>query len=219
MTDEHDPAGLPEAGARPGELIKRIYAAELEAGDGRTIDVRIVPYGVPATVADVPGRPYREEWAAGCFDHQVRASDKVKVLMNFEHQPGLAGMIGRGTALRSAPDGLHGTFRIFENSSDGDKALELVREGVLDGISLEAYARKSVRTAEGVMRRERADLVNVALCRNPAFEDARVLAVRQEVIFDEALLPLELDQAQLERARALGIKLPAPLAARLEPES
>lgn len=213
-----DETGRPEDAGRPEPLLRE-FAAELEVGDGRTIEARIVPYGVPAEVSDLPGRFYREEWAPGCFDEQLKAANRVKVLLNFEHQPGIDGIIGHGTALRDEPDGLHGTFRV-KNGQQGDTVLDLVAAGVLDGVSLEAYPRKggSVRTGAGIVRRTRAHLDKVALCRQPAFKDARVLAVRQAVVLDEELLPLEPDAAQLERARRLGIEIPAGFSRYLEPE-
>ncbi len=196
-------AGIDPAAAAEGDgVLRRQFAAEIATGEGRTIDACIVPYGVQAQVSDRPGVVYREEWAAGCFDDQMRAANRVDVLMNFEHHQGISGLIGRGTELRSAADGLHGTFRIFEGS-DGDKALELAREGILAGISLEAYAKRSIRGADGTVRRVKAHLDMVALCRRPAYKDARVLAVRAEVILDEELLPLGIDAEQIERARRL----------------
>ena len=130
-TKEHETAERP--------FLVRTYAADLTEGDGRTVDVRVVPYGVPAQVSD-GGPIYREEWAQGCFDDQLRAANRVDVLLNFEHERGIGGLIGRGLALRSEGDGLHATFRIFD-TQDGDKALELVREGVLGGVSLVAYSK------------------------------------------------------------------------------
>ena len=94
------------------------------------------------------------------------------------------------------------------NTQDGDKALELVREGILGGVSLEAYAKKSVRTAAGVVRRVKAHLRNVALCRDPAFSDAVILAVREEPVIDEDLLPVDMDPELAERCRRLGLELP-----------
>lgn len=199
-----------ERAARP--VLFREFAADLTTGDGRTVDVRVVPYGTPATVSDDGVTTYREQWDPGCFDDQLRAANRVDVLLNFEHERGIGGLVGRGVALRTAPDGLHASFRLFE-TQDGDKALELVREGVLGGVSLEAYAKKSVRTAEGVVRRVKAHLDKVALCRRPAFADAVVLAVREETLFDEELLPVAFNPdlaAKLERA---GIAVPASLKA------
>ena len=84
--------------------------------------------------------------------------------------------MGHGVTLRDTPDGLHGTFRVHENT-DGDKALLLIREGLLTGLSLEAVAMRSVRRG-GLVERIKARLDAVALTRRPAYKDARVLAVR-----------------------------------------
>jgi HK97 family phage prohead protease len=198
-----------ERAERP--VLHRTYQAELTAGDGRTVDVRVVPYGVSAEVSDDGRTFYREEWAAGAFDDQLVAGHRLKVLLNFEHQRGISNIVGKGVELRSMPDGLHGTFRMSD-TQDGDKALELVNDGILDSVSLEAYAKKSVRTAEGVVRRVKAHLYNVALCRTPAFADAKVLAVRddvvEEIVWDEEILPVELNSEIVERCRRLGISLP-----------
>jgi HK97 family phage prohead protease len=193
-------------------LIQRTFPAEFTPGDGRTVDVRIVPYGVAARVSDDGRTTYQEEWQSGCFDDQLVAGHRLKVLMNFEHLEGLTNVIGRGVALRSDPDALHGSFRIMD-TSDGDKALHLIEEGILDGVSLEAHPKKSIRTAAGVIKRVKAHLVNVALCRTPAFAGAQVLAVRQEPIaLDEDLLPVPIDPELVERCRLLGVKLPQRLA-------
>lgn len=195
-----------EAAERP--FLVREFAAEFTANDGRTVDVRVVPYGASAQVSDDGGRTsYREEWIAGCFDDQLVAGHRLDVLLNFEHERGIGGLVGKGIALRSEQDGLHGSFRLLQ-TQDGDKALELVRDGILGGVSLEAYAKKSVRSAEGVVRRVKAHLRNVALCRTPAFKDAVVLALREQTVFEENVLPVEPDPEVIERCRRLGIKLP-----------
>ena len=160
------------------ETVERSFTAELQEGDGRTVEALVVPYGQPAVVSD-GGEPYTEQWEFGAFSKQTRAADKVKVFLNFEHEPGLRGIIGRASALVERTDGLYGTFRVMDNS-DGNKALELVREGLLGGISLEAITLRSVRE-NGLVRRVRAHLDKVSLCRFPAFADARVLAVRDGV--------------------------------------
>ena len=200
-------------------VLLRTFDADITVGDGRTIDVRIVPYGVSADVTDDGGRTvYREEWVAGAFDDQLVAGHRLKVMLNFQHLPGIANVIGRGVALRSEPDGLHGSFRM-SSTQDGDKALELVNDGILDSVSLEARAKKSIRTSAGVVRRVKAHLHDVALCREGAFADARVLAVREapEMIFDEELLPVGIDPELVERCRRLGIAIPERLKAHPAP--
>lgn len=193
------------------DMIQRTFEAEITPGDGRTIDVRIVPYGERATVADgfggvARGIPYEEEWMPGVFDHQVAAANRV--LANFEHQSGIGGVVGHGIALRSSHDGFHGSFRALKTES-GDTALELVKEGVLAHVSLEARPVKSIRSAAGVVQRVKANLRAIAFCRSPAFAGAQVLAVReQDIVFDEDHLPVAMNPQLIERCRRLGIRLP-----------
>lgn len=193
------------------DYLIREFPAEFTTGDGRTLDVRIVPYGVSAVVSDNGLDLYREEWASSAFDDQLVAGHRLKVMLNFEHRPGIGDVVGQGIALRSMPDGLHGTFRMDEGP-DGDKALRMVNDGILDSVSLEARPKKNgtVRTAQGVVRRVRAHLRNVALCREGAFADAKVLAVREAPIqeLDEDLLLSPMDPNLVRRLRDKGFALP-----------
>lgn len=202
-------------------VIRRTFAADMTPGEGRTVDARIVPFGVRITHNDgrggVPkGVPYEEEWDGRAFDDQVRAAQSGRarhVLMNFEHEEGIRGIVGHGLMLRAESDALYGSFELHE-TPDGDKALTLIRKGVLGGISLEAYSKTSIRDqTTGLVKRVKAHLDSVALCRRPAYQDAVVLALReesdeQEVIIDADLLPLDLDPDLIERCQALGISLP-----------
>jgi len=187
--------------------VVREFAAELEAsGDGRTIDARIVPYNTPTTVADPPDfTPYRESWLPGAFEPQTSAAHRVKVWLNFEHEGGLRGIVGHGASLEEREDALYGSFRVHENT-DGEKALQLVNDGLLTGVSLEAVALRS-RRLNGVVERLRGHLSAVSLCRYPAYQHAEVLAVRTEPVVVEPVetkMPDEL----VERLQALGV---APL--------
>ena len=198
-----------ERAERP--VLLRTFETEFTVGDGRTVDVRVVPYDVEAHVSDDGGRTvYREVWDQSAFDDQLVAGHRLKVLLNFEHRGSIGDVVGRGVALRSVPgDGLHGSFRISD-TRDGDKALELINDGILDGVSLEAYAKKSIRSTDGLVRRLKAHLKNVALVREGAFTDARVLAVREasEQIIDEAFLPVDMAPDLVERLRGIGVALP-----------
>lgn len=190
-------------------LLRRTFEAQATEGDGRTIEVRIVPYGESAMVDDGRG-PYREEFAYGSFDDQLNAAHRI--YLNFQHERGIRSIVGKGVSLQSMPDALYGTFRALDDQ-DGDKALTLVREDVLNSVSLEFVSKKAIRTAQGVVRRVKAHLDAVALCRVGAYGGAKVLAVREEeisdeIMLDEELLPLELDPELIERCRQLGIRLP-----------
>jgi HK97 family phage prohead protease len=205
-------ATMIEDSTEPAErpVLRRSFEAEITPGDGRTIDVRVIRYNAPATVADPPSFvTYREEWAPGVFDDQMQAANRL--LANVEHELGIGGIVARGVSYSSDTDSLYATVRML-NGQDADKTLELVNDGVFGGISLEAFPKKSIRSATGVVRRVKAHLDKIAFCRRPAFEDAVVLAVRHEVIdehvVDDELLPLDIDPATLERCRVLGVRLP-----------
>lgn len=158
-------------------VIRREFPATLEpTGDGRTLELRVVPYGVKARVSD-GGPVYDEVWEPGVFDKQLNAANRV--LMNVEHERGFGGVVGRGAQFHDSKEGLDGSFRVLAGP-DGDKALELVNEGVLTGVSLEAVPIRSEQGEDGVVRRVKARLLNIALCRFPAFKDAQVVAVREE---------------------------------------
>jgi Escherichia/Staphylococcus phage prohead protease len=193
----------------------RTYAVDLVAGDGRTVDVRIAPYGETIQHNDglgfVPrGIVYDEEILPGCFDHQLSAAHRV--LVNVEHEQGVAGIVGRGLALRSAADGFYGSFRMLDTPG-GDTTLELVREEALGGVSFEALFVKSLRAANGVCQRARANLRNIALVRTPAYSRAVVLGLREEpvVLLREEMLPLPFDAELAERIEALGLEVPERL--------
>lgn len=196
------------------EVIHRTFAAEITPGDGRTVDVRIVPYGEQIQHDDglggVPkGVPYTEEWAPGTFSHQEKAANRV--LANVEHQAGIAGIVGHGIALLEREDGLYGSFKLHENA-DGDKALMLIKEGVLDTVSLEARPVKSIRKG-GIVRRVKAHLEGIAFTRFGAYAGAQVLAVREQAFEDEEVIPdelkpLDMPTETVERLQRLGLQLP-----------
>lgn len=196
------------------ETLKRNVAIDdlKPVGDGRTLEVRIVPYNRVARVSDPPDfMPYDEMFVDGVFDRQLRAPNRVSVFVNVEHEQGVGGIVGRGNQLREVPgDGLHGTFEML-NHPDGDKALDLVKSGDLTGISLEFEPLRSVREA-GVVKRVRARLINIALVRpsgSPggiqAYKDAGVLAVRETSPAAEApVVPMAVDLSR--RLTALAVE-------------
>jgi HK97 family phage prohead protease len=187
------------------ETFTRTVAAELAAdGDGRTIEARIAPYGAAAEVADPPEfKPYNEMFVPGAFEAQTRAAGRLKIWLNFEHDQGLRGIVGHGATLEERSDGLYGTFRVHENA-DGDKALQLIRDGLLTGLSLEFAALRS-RVVNGVVQRLRAHIDKVSLCRFPAYSDAQILAVRTAPL--EQVPPAEEPAEELlERLAALGVE-------------
>lgn len=193
-------------------IFTREVAIDLAEFDGRNLEARIVPYDTVATVSD-GGQPYKEMFMRGAFTPQLNAANRVDVLLNFEHHQSIGDVVGRGTSLQDGADGLYGTFRVLDHA-DGDKALELVNAGVLGGMSVEFVALRS-KTVDGVVQRQSARVRNVALCRSPAYEDARVLAVRQkeeteeEPVEREVIVLPPLVPAVFDRLSKFGVAQPA----------
>ena len=139
-TLEHSDERNPETAERPF-LVRTFEAVAIEV-QGRTVDVRVVPFGEVARVADPPRyEPYDEEWMPGVFDHQLNAANRLHA--NYEHERGITNVVGHGLALRSESDGYHASFKIHDTNA-GATALELIRDGALPGVSLEAHPAKAL---------------------------------------------------------------------------
>lgn len=195
---------------RPRQVIERQFQATALEVEGRTVDVRVVPFAEVARVADPPDfKSYEEQWMPGCFDHQLNAANRIHA--NVNHSRHVIDVVGHGIALRSEQDGYHASFEIHETQA-GETALALLRGGALPAVSLEARPRQNVRTAGGIVQRVKSDLLGVAFCREGAFKGAQVLAIREDatedITLDEALLPVDMDPETVERCRRLGIALP-----------
>ena len=202
-------AGTTETAERPF-LVRSFETVAVEV-EGRTVDVRVVPFGEVARVADPPNfDPYDEEWMPGCFDHQAKAANRIHA--NYEHIQGITNVVGHGVSLRAESDGYHLTSTIHRTNA-GDTTLELLNAGALPCVSLEARPVRNVRSGN-VMQRVKANLRGFAFCRQGAFVGAQVLAVRTdedepEQTLDAALIPAPIDPERVARLRAQGIVLPS----------
>lgn len=190
-------------------LARTVELTEI-ATDGRNVEMLCAPFEVPATVVDPPpigdGRPYEEDFARGAFAGAIKAPNRV--LLEFEHwTPGLSGVIGHGAHLQERDDALYGRFRVLKGS-DGDKALELIDAMVARAASVFFSPIKSARQSSGVMRRLKVHLDRVALCREGAYPQAQVLAVRSAPIIPEAALIPAFDPELAARLEAAGVTVP-----------
>jgi len=211
------------------EVLVRTFAVESQQLDGRTLHVRVVPFGEVATVADPPDfQPYREEFVSGVFSNQENAAHRIRLRTDHAaitdtpgggvRSPGLAGVVGKGLSLRETNGGVEAEFR-FLDTLEADTALALVKDGGYDGVSAEFAPIRSVRSKDGVMQRVKAHLDSVALAIGPAYSGAEILALREggEVVDDEEMLPPPVNRELLERCKALGVPLPEGMATLLEP--
>lgn len=147
-------------------------------GDGRTLTGYIVPWDRPAAVM----RPMKgwEVYKRGAL---------TKTLTDRRHPIPLLGSHSEGEPvgklIASGDDefGQHAVFRLLDTGAARDAA-ELIREGIWTGLSIGGFgvpARTKVTHGEdGTKTIERSEirLDHVGLVRTPAFDDARVLALR-----------------------------------------
>jgi len=145
---------------------------------GRMIEMVVMPYETPARVP-WEGRMVSETIARGAFHGIERRANRVRV--NRDHN--LERTVGRAMAFHPSRDeGLVAEVRIA-NTDLGNETLELAADGCLDA------SAGFLPMGDGAMRWEgpdayritRAWLGHIALTPQPAYEDAKVLAVRAGV--------------------------------------
>lgn len=200
------------------DILVRTFAVQAEAGDGRTIHVRVVPFDEVADVADPPDfKKYKEQFMPGVFArnephaHRIRLrSDHAGIDETGGRKSGTAGIVGNGVNLVQSDGGYEAEFR-FLDTPEAMTARELVLGGGYDGVSAEFLPIRSVRKGD-IVQRQVAHLDSVALATGPAYSKAEILALREEQIIDESLLPPPPNKALLERCADLGIDLPEGMA-------
>ena len=175
------------------EAVEKVLASLVVESDivvrdlaKREVDVRIAPFD---TVIQTMVGP--EEIGRTAFD----GVDPAKVyLMGLEHEVhlgvGQTGQVvpkrrpmGRALSIDVRDDGAYGTFKVSKTSS-GDEFLALAEDGVIGGVSIEMGRNARTRIEHRNGRRtsivEFADLRAVAPTYQPAYAEARVLAVRSQ---------------------------------------
>jgi HK97 family phage prohead protease len=157
----------------------RAFASEFRIADPgeRVIEGIAVPYNSPTPIYE-GGMLFDETFAPGAFrDIVARRETRVPILL---HHDARSLPVGKSVALRETDAGLHITARISD-TADGNDALTLMRDGVLDGMSVGFYVLdggdewSQDRTSRTVTR---AALRETSLVNFPAYDGARVLAVR-----------------------------------------
>lgn len=144
---------------------------EVRAGsDGRTISGLVVPFGEVFRFGSL-----RERFVRGAFTRTIaeRGASRVKLLQQHDED---SFPIGVATALREDSAGLFGDFRIAKTTR-GDEALDLVKDGILDGLSV-GFIPIASRANGDVTERTEVSLRHVGLVDDPAYNSARVHSVR-----------------------------------------
>ena len=156
-----------------GELWHRNAELTGVSFPDRTIDLIVMPYDAE-TLVGYQGRMVTETVSAGAFDGIERRVNRIRA--NRDHQE--ARTFGRAVALHSREEGLIGRVKVARTPL-GDETLELADDGCLDASAgflpmaggLEWETRDRYRITK-------AWLGHIAMVPDPAYEGARVLAVR-----------------------------------------
>ena len=148
---------------------------ELRASDdGNTLDGLCVPYGKTTLKA---GYPKGERFVAGAFADLTETRGSAKIRLTDSHDETGRRPIGVGVEFRDEAEGLFGRFR-FYNTPEGRGGRENVLEDTYGGLSV-GFLPIAERTGDdGAREILRARLVHVSLVDEPAYSEARVLAVR-----------------------------------------
>ena len=153
----------------------RTFGADLEVRgtDQRIVAGIAVPFGA---VAEIAGR-FSEAFIKGSFARTIRErGDRVRLLALHDGVNRLP--LGRATVLREDSAGLYAELRVSKTQA-GDDVLELVRDGAIDGLSVGFAPVVDVWSADRRhVERHEVKLHEISLVTEPAYGDARVLAVR-----------------------------------------
>jgi HK97 family phage prohead protease len=146
------------------------------AGDDspRTITGVAVPWDVTATVSDGT----KVSFLRGAFDLEAK---NPKLLEN--HDSGqLRGVV---TELADSEEGLLFTAK-FAKTRASDDAIELVKAGAYDSVSVGAIPLKFTTTKDGTMIVSSASLEEISLVASPAFKDAIITEIAASEPEEEA---------------------------------
>jgi len=156
------------------KMENRSYSVNLELranGDGRTIFGIAVPYNKEQRITSTMIEVFRK----GVFSEVIKAPHRVKLLRGH----GENNVLGRATLLRETDDGLYAEFKISK-TREGDEALELVKDGALDQLSVGFMPIKNRKRPDGVMERLKAHLAEVSLVTFGAYGELAAITGMRE---------------------------------------
>lgn len=159
----------------------RSFTSDLAVeGDGRTIVGLLAPYNEPAWVNDGFG-DYLEEFAPGCFERCIGHGNATYLRVQLEHD---GHWVGRGQTWIDSKEGLRAELRL-DATQAGQEAAYKIADGQTPGLSLGFRPYPSDRRGKlsdgrtGIRRTRVKTLHHVALCPTPAYESAKVEAIRE----------------------------------------
>jgi HK97 family phage prohead protease len=185
------------------ELIERV---ELEAGDGRTIRIRLVKWG---EIAETTPEGIRETFARGAF------ADVDPTRVTIEAQGHKRDIAGKGFRIEETEDGAYLDARINRTTA-GNDLLELINDRTLGAASVVFRPISQMPQAGGVIARTKVDLARVAILDRGAYPSAAVIAVREQPI--EAQEAAVSDEQPTETTPETPAPTPEPVTAPESPQ-
>ncbi|MBP7632268.1 MAG: HK97 family phage prohead protease [Acidimicrobiales bacterium] len=158
------------------DRLTRANPVDLEVrGDGRTVVGIAVPFDRSTPIRDASGS-YDESFRRGAFARTIRErGDRVKFLAQHDRR---SLPLGRAHMLREDAAGLYAEFRVSATTA-GDEALELIRDGALDALSIGFRPIRDRWSADrSTVERLEVRLDEVSAVAFPAYSDALIAAVR-----------------------------------------
>ena len=151
----------------------------------KTITGIAVPWApVSATVMDGT----KVSFARGAFDLSMKAP---KLLENHD----MSALRGIVSSLADMPEGLGFTATFAKTGAAAD-AIELVKAGAYDSVSVGAVPTKFKYDKNGVMVVSKADLVEISLVAQPAFKDAVITEIAASEPEEDATEPTPTDSEE-----------------------
>jgi phage head maturation protease len=191
----------------PEDQVRSFDAMALDVKPDGLVEALVVPWDVPADVTEPHPTAgivtYREQFARGSLDRAMRAPGRIGLA--FTHSDAFTDRLGFGVELRDSQEGAVATFQLYQ--SVRDKAMDMLRTSHR-GMSM---TFRSVRPAYGppdrsgvLVTRSQVNLRYVAATDCPVYEDAQVLALRDQA---QELEELRLAQEAKARRYAEGLLL------------
>ncbi len=167
------------------DILRHDFRGDLEIrSDGRTVYGLAVPFDTPQRVSDLMDGgvvTYDEVFRNGAFTDTIRErGSRVKFLLNHDKR---SLPLGPALSLREDAAGLVGEFRV-SNTRAGDEALELIRDGALDGLSVgfKPLTQRGDERAGKLVERLSVKLIEVSAVAFPAYDGALIAGVRSEIL-------------------------------------
>lgn len=191
----------------PQDQVRSFDAMAMDVKPDGLVEALVVPWEKPAEVTELHPTAgivsYREQFLRGSLDDAMRAPGRIGLA--FTHSDAFTDRLGYGVSLRDSAEGGVAQFQLYRSVMD--KAMDMLRTSHRGMSMTFTSLRPSFGPPErsGVLvSRERVRLRYVAATDQPVYEDAQVLAMRDQA---QALREQQEEQERRARKYAEGLEL------------